>query len=103
MFAIRDSVGRLPAIGTFWALLAAAALAQNQEIFLWPDGAPLANGTISTGTASTDKPSLTAYPAAKPNGAAIVVFPGGSYGSLAYSTYEGTAPAQFFASKGVSG
>lgn len=101
MFAIRASVGRLSVVGSLWALSATAALAQ-QEILLWPDGAPLANGTTSTGTASTDKPSITPYPAANPNGAAIVVFPGGAYASLS-TPYEGTTPAQFFASKGVSG
>lgn len=101
MFAMRASARRLPAIGTFCALSLSAALAQ-QEILLWPKGAPLANGTLSTGTASTDKPSITPFPAAKPNGAAMVIFPGGGYVSLS-STYEGNGPAQWLASKGVSG
>jgi acetyl esterase/lipase len=77
-------------------------MAQNPEILLWPKGAPLANGTISTGTAPTDKPSITPYPATHPNGAAVVVFPGGAYVSLA-TTYEGATPAQWLASKGISG
>ncbi|MBW8888086.1 MAG: alpha/beta hydrolase [Fibrobacteres bacterium] len=101
MFAISGSARRLPAIGTFWAMLAMATLAQ-QEILLWPKGAPLANGTLSTGTASTGKPSITPFPASKPNGAAMVIFPGGAYVSLS-STYEGNTPAQWLASKGVSG
>lgn len=101
MFGFRNPVGPLSVFGALLALGAAAPRAQ-QEIPLWPNGAPLANGTISTGTASADKPSITPYPAANPNGAAIVVFPGGAYVTLATS-YEGITPAQFFASKGVSG
>ncbi len=89
-------------IGLFVSLLAGKAIAQNTEILLWPQGAPLANGTISTSTASVDRPSITAYPATNPNGAAIIVFPGGGYSGLATS-YEGTTPAKFFASKGVAG
>jgi acetyl esterase/lipase len=72
------------------------ARAQNAEILLWPNGAPRA-----TGTAATDKPSITPYPAANPNGAAVVVFPGGAYVSLS-TAYEGTTPAQWLATKGVS-
>ncbi len=72
------------------------ARAQNADIPLWPNGAPRA-----TGTASTDIPSITPYPAANPNGAAVVVFPGGGYSDLSM-TYEGSTPAQWLASKGVS-
>jgi acetyl esterase/lipase len=101
MVVIRESVRPLSIFGTVLALVATPPRAQ-QEILLWPNGAPLANGTVSTDTASSGKPSITPYPAANPNGAAVVVFPGGAYVSLATS-YEGMTPAQFFASKGVSG
>jgi acetyl esterase/lipase len=96
------SAGRALALGLAVSLLGGKAIAQNAEILLWPKGAPLANGTISTGTASTDKPSITPYPATNPNGAAVVVFPGGAYAGLATS-YEGTTPAQWLASKGIAG
>jgi acetyl esterase/lipase len=99
----RMSAGPATALGMALFLLAGKAMAQNPEILLWPKGAPLANGTISTGTASTDKPSITPYPAANPNGAAVVVFPGGAYGGLGATNYEGTTPAQWLASKGISG
>jgi acetyl esterase/lipase len=97
------SAGPALALGLAVSLLAGLAGAQNPEILLWPKGAPLANGTLSTGTAATDKPSITPYPATNPNGAAVVVFPGGSYASLDATNYEGTTPAQWLASKGISG
>lgn len=96
-------MARAAAFALAVALLAGKALAQNAEILLWPKGAPLANGSISTGTAATDKPTITPYPAAKPNGAAVVVFPGGAYVGLSAISYEGTTPAQWLASKGISG
>lgn len=100
MSDIRESVGRLPALGMLLGLLATATLAQ-QEILLWPKGAPLANGTISTGTAPTDRPSITPFPASKPNGAAVLVFPGGGYVGLAFDK-EGTLVAQWLQGQGIS-
>ena len=57
---------------------------------LWPDGAPGA-----TGTNPADVPTLTAYlpDPDKATGAAIVVCPGGGYGTLAI-TYIGFTLAQ---------
>lgn len=87
-------------LGTIWGtlllLFAPSAWAQNVEIPLWPNGAPRA-----TGTAPKDIPSITPYPAANPNGAAVIVFPGGGYSELSTS-HEGTVPAQWLAGKGVS-
>jgi acetyl esterase/lipase len=91
------------ALKIVFAFLISKSVAQNAEILLWPKGAPLANGMISTGTASTDKPSITPYPATNPNGAAVIVFPGGAYLGLGATPYEGTSPAQWLASKGISG
>jgi acetyl esterase/lipase len=74
---------------------AAAAMAQTPEL-LWPGGAPGA-----AGTEDRDKPSLTEYLAPKPNGAAVLVCPGGGYGALAME-HEGKQIAEFFNSFGVA-
>jgi acetyl esterase/lipase len=87
-------------MGTGWVLglllaFGGAARAQ-QEIPLWPNGAPGA-----TGTGSADKPGITPYPASNPNGAAVVVIPGGAYSFLA-TDIEGTQPAKWLQSQGIS-
>jgi acetyl esterase/lipase len=70
---------------------------QPEELPLWPDGAP---GAL--GTADTDKPTLTVYRASRrASGTAVVVAPGGGYGSLAMD-HEGRQVAAFFNSMGVS-
>lgn len=97
----RISAGPALAIGLAFAALGGKALAQNPEFPLWPNGAPLADGKISTGAAATDKPSIMPYPADKPNGAAVVVFPGGAYGALA-SDKEGWFPAKWFSTQGIA-
>ena len=65
---------------------------------LWPKGAPGARGT-----ADADKPTLTVYrpPADKATGAAIVVCPGGGYGTLALG-HEGKEIAEWLTARGVS-
>ncbi len=79
------------------AALSWPATAQAQvEALLWPAGAPGAKGT-----AAVDKPTITPFPSAKPNGAAVVVFPGGGYSGLA-TEYEGNQPAKWLAGLGVS-
>src|SRR4051812_36602461 len=66
---------------------------------LWPGGAPGA-----TGTTPADVPTLTAYlpDPDKATGAAIVVCPGGGYGTLAI-TYEGHDVARWLNTFGVAG
>ncbi|MFO0935579.1 MAG: alpha/beta hydrolase [Gemmataceae bacterium] len=64
-------------------------------IMLWPGPAPLA-----VGDSSTDKPSLTVQLAAKPNGAAVVICPGGGYGFLA-NDHEGKQVADYYNSLGI--
>ncbi len=69
--------------------------AQNkQEIPLWP-----------AGTAHTSEPSympvLTVYPAARPNGQAIIMCPGGGYGHLAIN-HEGHDMAAWFNNQGIT-
>lgn len=77
--------------------LAAAALAQTPKTeLLWPEGAP---GAL--GNEDADKPSLTFWLAPNPNGAAVLVCPGGGYGALAMD-HEGRQVAEWFNSFGVS-
>ena len=54
----------------------------EKPITLWPDGAP---GAL--GTSPRDTPTLTPYLPVKPNGAAMLLIPGGSYSGI----YEGQA------------
>jgi acetyl esterase/lipase len=87
-------------LGAVWGAILLLSVpstrAQNAEIPLWPNGAPRA-----TGTAPTDIPGITPYLASNPNGAAVIIFPGGGYSELATS-HEGATPAQWLAGKGVS-
>ncbi len=77
--------------------LCAAADTPKVEL-LWPKGAP---GAV--GTEELDKPSLTLYlpPADKANGAAVVVCPGGGYGTLAIG-HEGKDPAEWLNRHGIA-
>jgi acetyl esterase/lipase len=78
-------------------LLAVAAAAQTPRTeLLWPEGAPGA-----AGNEDADKPSLTIYPAVQPNGAAVLVCPGGGYVNLAMD-HEGRQVAEWFNSFGVT-
>jgi acetyl esterase/lipase len=70
-----------------------------EPILLWPDGAP---GAV--GTEDADRPAIRIYspnPGAA-NGAAIVVCPGGGYGSLA-TDHEGHQVAKWLNTVGVTG
>jgi acetyl esterase/lipase len=63
---------------------------------LWPDGAP---GALGSGP--EDRPTITAYlpDSSIAIGTAVVVFPGGGYGTLAVG-HEGDAPARWLNSLG---
>jgi acetyl esterase/lipase len=65
---------------------------------LWPDAAP---GAPDATAAST--PTLTVYRPfiARPNGAAVVIAPGGAYIGLA-SRLEGAEPAAWFTARGIT-
>jgi acetyl esterase/lipase len=83
----------------FSATLLVALVAADpvpQTLPLWPGKAPLA-----VGDSATDKPELTVYKAAKPNGTAVVVCPGGGYGGLAMD-HEGKQVAEFLNGIGVT-
>lgn len=78
------------------------------EIQLWPNGAPNSNG-ITTPEKQIDEsrvsdvtiPTLTIYPASKPNGLAIVACPGGGYVRLA-TAHEGHDMASWFNAQGIT-
>ena len=76
-----------------------AGIAFSQEaVLLWPEGAPGAKGSEVA-----DKPTITAFiPPIKSAGIkAVVVFPGGGYGHLAFEK-EGTKVARWLNSFGVA-
>ncbi|MCR4823981.1 MAG: alpha/beta hydrolase [Bacteroidales bacterium] len=99
----------------FLTLLVAAsccltAFAQKGPIVIdvWPDGAPndsgltgpeqpLENGRVANITRAT----LTVYPAAKPNGIAVIMCPGGGYRRLAMN-HEGYDMAPWFNNLGIT-
>jgi acetyl esterase/lipase len=78
------------------AVFAVMAMGQPSPELLWPEGAP---GAV--GSEDPDKPSFTYWPAPSPNGAAVLVCPGGGYGALAMD-HEGKQVAEWFNSFGVS-
>jgi acetyl esterase/lipase len=67
------------------------------EIRIWPDGTP-----GKQGDRAQDVPTLTPYlpEPGKRNGASVVIFPGGSYASLA--VHEGKGYAEWFVSQGFA-
>jgi len=65
-----------------WFLPCHSLLAAENPIVLWSGGAPGALGTTAK-----DIPTLTPYLPANPNGAAMLLIPGGSYSGI----YEGQA------------
>ena len=84
---------------------------------LWPDGvAPgllkpdLTEETVEEGTPGkfhyravhgVSRPRLCVFPAPRPNGAALVITPGGSYRRIAFDI-EGYELAKFFMAKGIT-
>jgi acetyl esterase/lipase len=85
--------------------------AQNPAVVdLWPEGVPglRANADPEKGAeggriSNVNNPTLTVYapPAGKANGTAVIVCPGGGYVRLS-ADHEGTVPAKWFASLGVT-
>lgn len=90
------------------ALSTALSAQKPIELKLWPAGAPNSNG-ITTDEQEPEKnrisnvsvPTLTVYPAARPNGLAIVACPGGGYSRLAMD-HEGHDMAQWFNAQGIT-
>jgi acetyl esterase/lipase len=67
-----------------------------REMPLWEGQAP---GAL--GTEDADKPTLTWYPARRPNGTAIIIAPGGGYSTLAMD-HEGRQVASLFNSMSIT-
>lgn len=87
-----------------------AAAPKDFEITLWPDGAPTKNGlegqpeTFNRGKdypGNVSVPTLHVYPAAKPNGKAIICCPGGGYAFLSMK-YEGKEMARWMNRQGIT-
>jgi acetyl esterase/lipase len=79
-----------------FSLNSALMSAEPQVLPLWPDGPPLGEN------AKADDPEMTVYLPANPNGAAVVIYPGGGYWGLAMD-HEGHQVAQWLNSFGVAG
>ncbi len=84
-------------IGILLSLAALTRAADPEVVRLWESDAP---GAL--GTAPTDIPDLTVFPASPEtaSGAAMVICPGGGYGGLA--GHEGAGYAKFLAERGVA-
>jgi acetyl esterase/lipase len=79
-------------------LIVSTAIAQEPKTeLLWPSGAPGAKGKEKK-----DQPELIIYLAEKPNGAAVVICPGGGYGHLAMD-HEGHQIAKWLNENGIAG
>ena len=81
-----------------WLFVGSAlSAAEPKTELLWPDGAPGAKGTEAK-----DKPTLIIYLPDKPNGAGIVICPGGGYGGLAID-HEGHQIGRWLNENGIAG
>lgn len=79
------------------ATLAADAPAKPEKISLWSNHAPVGGGAFQTADAS-----ITVHRAAQPNGAALVICPGGGYGMLVTGA-EGHGIAAWLNTRGITG
>jgi len=80
------------------ALTVSAAAAENPErLPLWPSAAPVGDGTVDPANAF-----ITIHPAPKPNGAAVIICPGGGYGGLVTGA-EGHGIAAWLNGHGIAG
>ena len=101
---------------TLLLALATSASAAETVLPLWPEGVP--GQRVAPSKATTDRigpkgsyaghetfisePSMTIYPAAQPNGAAVIVCPGGGYWFLSTKN-EGTGVCEWLNSIGITG
>ena len=74
-----------------------AAPYKTEVLQLWPGGAPLGNGQTENSAAK-----ITVYHPAKPDGAAVVICPGGGYAFLCVDQ-EGHLVAQWLSAHGITG
>jgi endo-1,4-beta-xylanase len=100
-------------IGLALLLLVPAMAADPQVVVLWPNGAPGSEGktapesvrTVPTGdsvVSSVHKPLITAYLPSAPNGASVVIAPGGGHREL-WADHEGHNVAKWLSERGVAG
>lgn len=94
-------------------LLACITSSAQQEIPLWPNGAPGSEGKTGNEKlrivgedhviSNIHHPSITPYLAArrKTTGAAVIIAPGGGHREL-WITHEGYNPAKWFSDKGIT-
>jgi hypothetical protein len=87
---------------TFILLIAATGVAQDKATTaprtpLWAGPAPIGDGASETNDANA---FITVHRAAKPNGAAIVICPGGGYGGLVVGA-EGHGIAKWLNEEGA--
>ncbi len=66
---------------------------QEEEEMMLPNGLPIVRNVT--------QPSLTVYPAEKPNGAAVIVAPGGAHHFLAIE-HEGRQVAGWLCARGIT-
>jgi acetyl esterase/lipase len=84
-------------VASFVAILGLASAAEPQVFPLWPEQAPVGDGTFETTHAK-----LTLHRPAKPNGTALVICPGGGYGTLVKEP-EGHGIARWLNAHGITG
>jgi acetyl esterase/lipase len=100
VFLVAGLAGSQPPVSAAWASAqqppAATAFTEGQVVPLWEGGAPGALGRDDA-----DVPTIAVYKAPRPNGTAILVFPGGAYGALA-SVHEGRQWAYWYNAMGIT-
>ncbi|MBE7540324.1 MAG: alpha/beta hydrolase [Opitutaceae bacterium] len=105
---------RLSVLCSAFFMMTLSAAPAPETFILWPKGAPEPVGFVarreSTSASPRDNlrrvtdvsvPTLTLYRPAKPNGTAILVFPGGAYNQLAFD-HEGVQVCEWLNSIGVT-
>ena len=90
------------------SLMAAGQSSDPVIIKLWPDGAPNSNGLSGPENemeggriGNISDPELLVFPAANPDGLAVIMCPGGGYSYVA-AKHEGTDMADWFNSLGIT-
>lgn len=77
------------------AAFSAEKLPGPETILLWPDQAPVGDGTFAATNAV-----ITVYRPARTNGAAVIVCPGGGYGAWGLADMEGRGTAEWLSRNG---
>lgn len=86
-----------PVLAAFALTLSATAAENPERLPLWPSAAPVGDGTVDSENAF-----ITIHPAPEPNGAAVIICPGGGYGGLV-TAGEGHGIAAWLNGHGIAG